>query len=172
MDHQIDHGNTDHGLTGLGEGLVVFGQPSVFPQPGERPFDDPSLGQDDKPVGFRSLDDLDDAAVPTGGPIDEASGIAAVGPDDLQATPARAQLLDQPLGAIPILDVGRVDDQCDDQPQRVDDHMTLAAKRFLARVVPAIPPFSAVLTVWLSMIPALGVGFFPDRRRTCDRSRS
>jgi hypothetical protein len=59
-----------------------------------------------------------------------------------------------------------MDNQRHDQTDGIDDQMTLAAKDFLARVVPAIPPFSAVFTDWLSMMPTLGLGLRPAFRRT------
>jgi hypothetical protein len=74
--------------------------------------------------------------------------------------------------AVAILNVGRMDDQCHDEAQRIDDQMPLAALYFLARVVAARPPFSAVLTDWLSRMPTLGVGFLPAFVRTRARSRS
>ena len=44
------------------------------------------------------------------------------------------------------------------QAQRIDHDMVLAARHFLARIIAPRPPFSVVLTDWLSMIAALGVG--------------
>jgi hypothetical protein len=81
-------------------------------------------------------------------------------------------LSDEQATAVAILNVRRVNHERYDQTQRVDDYMTLAAKDFLPRVVPAIPPFSAVFTDWLSMMPTLGVGLLPTLRRTWARRRS
>jgi len=58
--------------------------------------------------------------------------------------------------AVAVLDVGRVDQDGRGQPEGVDDQMALAALDLLARVVAAGPPFSVVLTVWLSTMPAVG----------------
>jgi hypothetical protein len=44
------------------------------------------------------------------------------------------------------------------ETQRIDQKMPLSAAYFLADVVAAWSPFSVVLTVWLSKIPALGSG--------------
>ncbi len=172
MHHQIDHGDTDHGFAGFGEGFIVFREAAVFPKPCKRSLDNPPLGKDNKIVSIRSLDDFNDPAIPAHCPIHKPSGITAVGPDDFEAPPSRAQLFDQQFAAVTVLDVGRVNDQCENQAERVNNDMTLAPKRFLARVVPSVAPFSAVLTDWLSMIPALGVGLRPFLIRTCDRSRS
>ena len=123
-------------------------------------------------VSIRSFDDFNDPAIPAHCPTHKPSGITAISPDDLEATPSRTQLFDQQFTAVTILDVGRVDDQCENQAERVNNDMTLAPKRFLARVVPSVAPFSAVLTDWLSMMPALGVGLRPSSIRTRRRSCS
>jgi len=60
----------------------------------------------------------------------------------------------------------------EDQADGVDNDMSLAAVDFLARVVAADPPFSVVLTLWLSMIAALGVASRPAATRTSSRSES
>ena len=46
----MDHGDIDPGLTTLRVRLIVLAQPPVPAQPGERPLDDPPLGQDDEPL--------------------------------------------------------------------------------------------------------------------------
>lgn len=45
-EHETDHGESDEGGDGLGLALEVAGEPAVSAEPGEGPFDDPSLGQD------------------------------------------------------------------------------------------------------------------------------
>ena len=172
MNHHIDHGNAYHGFAALNQRLIVFGKPSVLTEPGERSLNNPSLGQDDKLVRVRTLDDFDDPAVPADRPIHKLPGITAVGPDHFKAPPSRTQLLDQQLAAVTVLDVGRVNDQREDQAERVNDDMALAPLGFLARIVPSVAPFSAVLTDWLSMMPALGVGLRPSSIRTRRRSCS
>ena len=171
MNHQIDHGDTDHGFAGCGEGFIVFRQSAIFSKPGECSLNNPSLGKDDKFVRIRSFDDFDDPSIPANRPIHKLTGISAIGPDDFEAPPSRPQLFDQQFTTVTVLDVGRVHDQCENQTERVNNDMTLAPKRFLARIVPSVAPFSAVLTDWLSMIPALGVGLRPFLIRTRDRSR-
>lgn len=79
-------------------------------------------------------------------------------------------MLDQQFTAVTVLDVGRVHDECENQTERANNDMTPAPERFLARIVSSIASFSAVLTDWLSMMPALGVGLRPSLNRTCDRS--
>ncbi len=170
--HHIDHGNAYHGFTALNQRLIVFGEATVLPKPCKCTFYDPSLGKDDKLVRLRAFDDFNDPAVPANRPIHKLPGITAIGPDNFKAPPSRTQLLDQQLAAITVLDVGRVNDQREDQAERVNNDMALAPLGFLARIVPSVAPFSAVLTDWLSMMPALGVGLRPSSIRTRRRSCS
>ncbi len=121
---------------------------------------------------LRAFDDFNDPAVPANRPIHKLPGITAIGPDHFKAPPSRTQLPDQQLAAVTVLDVGRVNDQREDQAERVNDDMALAPLGFLARIVPSVAPFSAVLTDWLSMMPALGVGLRPSSIRTRRRSCS
>ena len=120
----------------------------------------------------RTFDDFDDSAVPANRPIDKLPGVTAIGPDHFKAPPSRTQLLDEQLTAVTVLNVGWVNDQREDQTERVNDDMALAPLGFLARIVSSVAPFSAVLTDWLSMMPALGVGFRPSSIRTRRRSCS
>ena len=168
----MDHGDTDHSFAGFGEGFIVFREAAVFSKPCKCSPDNPPLGKDNKMVSIRSFDDFNDPAIPAHCPTHKPSGITAISPDDLEATPSRTQLFDQQFAAVTVLDVGRVYDQCENQAERVNNDMTLAPKRFLARVVPSVAPFSAVLTDWLSMMPALGVGLRPSSIRTRRRSCS
>lgn len=172
MNHHIDHRDEDHGFAAVGESLVVLRQSPVSSEPREGAFDDPSLGKHDEFPHFGSLHDLDRAAIPSRSPTHEPACIATIGEDDLQPPKTRAQLFDEKLAAIAVLNIGGMNDQRQDQAERVHDDVALAAMRLLAGVVAARPPFPAVLTVWLSMIPTLGVGFLPTRRRSCSRSAS
>ena len=171
MNHQVDHRNQDHAFTALRQGLVIFRQSAIFPEPCERPLNDPAFGSYDEPLRRRPFHDLHEAPEPAAGPIHKLAGVAAVGKDQLQSSPSSSQLPNDEPCPVPVLNIGRMDHQGHDQAQGVHDQMTLAAKDLLARIVPTIPPFSAVLTVWLSRIPTLGVGFFPALRRAIHRSR-
>ena len=63
--------------------------------------------------------------------------------------------------AVAILDVGGVHDGVDQQALRVDENVPLLAldllSRIVARRVDRGPPFSALFTLWLSMIAAVGL---------------
>ena len=71
--------------------------------------------------------------------------------------------------AIAILDAGGMNDGVQQQTQRIDENMPLLALDQLARIeavrIDAGPPFSALLTLWLSMMQAVGLA----SRSACSR---
>ncbi len=99
------------------------------------------------------------------------SPIAGVGEDALDEgeQAARAAVEDQP-GAIAILDVGRVDDDVQQETEPVDEDVPLAAFDLLARVIARRierrPPFCAPLALWASMIATVGLASRPAFSRT------
>ena len=71
--------------------------------------------------------------------------------------------------AIAVLDVGTVNDCVEQQTKRIYENVTLLAFDFLAcivamRIDPG-PPFSALFTLWLSMMAAVGLA----SRSLCSR---
>jgi hypothetical protein len=65
-----------------------------------------------------------------------------------------------------------VHDDREEQPERVDQDVTLAAVDPLTAVVAVRPPLSVVRTDWVSMIAAEGWRSRPSATRTSPRSRS
>ena len=97
----------DVGVGGLCESLDISRQPSIGGQPGECPFDDPSLWENLEAFGLiGSLDDLDP---PWCRLSDDRTGIAAITNDHLQEGEACRQLLEEPGRAVAILDTGGMD---------------------------------------------------------------
>jgi hypothetical protein len=74
------------------------------------------------------FDDLDLPARRRLDPLDEAAfGVPALGPDPLEpreAAPARSE---QPFAAVLLLETGLLDEDRQDQPGGVNEHMALAA---------------------------------------------
>ena len=70
---------------------------------------------------------------------------------------------------IAVLNVRGMDEGVEQQALGVDQDMTLLAPDLLAAIIArrvnAAPPFSALLTLWLSMIAALGLGSRPANSR-------
>jgi hypothetical protein len=64
-----------------------------------------------------------------------------------------------------------MNDGVEQQAYRVDKNVPLLALDLLACIVPvrinARPPFSALLTLWLSMMAAVGLAFRCARSRHC-----
>lgn len=158
--HQMDHRDLDHRFTAGRLLLVDLAEPPIPAQPTEGPLHHPATRQDHGPRRVvRPLDDLQGQAPGSecvADPLDQGPGIAAVGPDLLEAVEAAADRLQDQLGPVAILDGGRVDRDRQEQPQRIDQDAPLAAIDLLALVVTMAPPFSVVLTDWLSRTAAEG----------------
>jgi len=163
----MSHGQVNHGLAALGEHLVILAETSVSLEPPEGSLDDPPLGQDDETCHIvAALDDLQNPTAKFSRPVDQLSGIAAVGPDQLQPRETAFEFRQHQFGPVAVLDAGGMHHHGQHQSKRVYDEMTLSAVDFLAGIVPTRPPFSTVFTDWLSRIAAEGLGFRPSWIRT------
>ena len=98
--------------------------------------------------------------------------IAAVSVELEQERVEAEQRRHQQHAAVAVLHIGRVHDGLHQQALGVDQDMALPALDLLARVVARRinrePPFSAPLTLWLSMIAAVGLASRP----ACSRQRT
>jgi hypothetical protein len=183
----LDHGQVDHRLRGRRQELVVLAEPTKPAQPAKGPFHHPPAGHHRKgghhrrrdprrqparpPTPVTALHDLQGDPKALLDPAYEGPAVALVGPAVPQpGEPAAVQPPQQPGGAVAVADIGRGDVDLADQPQGVDQQVALAATYLLGAVVAVRPPFSVVLTLWLSRTAALGVGWRPCRRRSCWRS--
>jgi len=172
-EHQLNHRDVDHGLTGGGEIFVVLTQSPISSQPTESSFHHPTSRQHFKscdivapPYNFQS---------PTGQavkPSDQLSSIATIRPNQLESGKAIFDSVKQQLGPVSVLDVRRMNHHRKHQSHRVYEKMPLATVDFLACIVSARPPFSVVFTDWLSTIPALGSSCRPARCLTSRRRTS
>ena len=106
--------------------------------PGDRPLDNPSLGKDFKADdAVQALDDLDD---PGTGLFRRLGGlralITAVGIDasDERKQPARSTV-EYLCDAVAVLDVGGMDDDVQQQAERIDQDVALATGDFLPGIV-------------------------------------
>ena len=121
---------------------------------------------------FVALDDLDRPGSGLGQRRRQLwSLIVGIGKDafDEGEAAARATVEDQQR-AIAILQIGRVDDDVQQEAERVDENVPLAARDLLARVIPRRidrrPPFCAPLALWASMIATVGLASRPAFSRT------
>ena len=143
--------------------LPILGQPSASVEPRNGALDDPSLRQDDEGVQFVALDDFDDPiAAPGGGRCGARSAIACVGEDahDEREQNSRA-FVENERRAIAILDIGGMNGGAQQQTKRVYENVALLALDLLSCIVTMRinlrPPFSALFTLWLSMMAAVGL---------------
>ncbi len=87
--------------------------------------------------------------------------IGAVGEQFAQEGKQAEQCREQRQATIAILNVGGGDQAVQQQAMCIDQNMALLALDQLARIEPARidagPPFSALLTLWLSMMQAVGL---------------
>jgi len=151
--------------------LEVAGETAVAADPGKGALDNPALGQDDEAMEIGTLDDLQ---LPRPGLGDSRRRflalIAGVSEDALDEREHAARSAQQQDRAVAILDSGGMDDDVQQETQRVDENVALAARRLLARVVARRiergPPFEAPRAVWLSRTAAVGLASRPWRSRS------
>ena len=173
-EHDADHCETDESRGGSGVALEVSGEASVVTDPGQGPFDDPAFGQHHELACIRAFDDFDvDLFAGLHQSLLEArSLIAAVGVEFQQKREHSKQRAHHQNSAVAILNVRRMHDRVEQKALRVYQEMALLALDLLASIVAvgidAGPPFSALLTLWLSMIAAVGLASRP----ACSRHRT
>lgn len=171
MQQQVNHGQVNHGFAAGRQDFVIFTHTSVTPQPREGPLTDPAPRQYLEPLGrVTTLNNLQHPVALFLSPLDQFARVSAIGPDLAQAWKALAELFQDQLGAIAILDVRGVDRHRQQQAEGVGQHVPFATGNFLARVIATWPPFSVVFTDWLSRMAALGLGLRWSSARTRSRS--
>ncbi len=91
-------------------------------------------------------------------PLDQYTGVAPISPNALQAREASQKSPQHQLGSVPVLYVGWVHRDGQQQALGIHHNMSLATSDLFPRIIAPESPFSVVLTDWLSMTAALGVG--------------
>lgn len=133
--HDPDHREAEEGGDGSRVALEVAGQSAVAADPGKGALDDPALGQDDKAMGIAALDDLQGPGTGLGGDLGHlwplVAGVGEDAFDERKGSPRGAQHVAR---AIAILHVGGVDGDAQQEAQRIDQDVALAAGDFLARI--------------------------------------
>jgi len=123
-------------------------------------------------VQLVSLDDFDD---PVAGACSSQRGartlISGIGEYAKDEGPHGARAWAQHKRcAIAILNVGGVDGNAQQEAERIDEYMPLAARDLFAGVIALrieqSPPFGAALALWLSMMAAVGLASRPSCSRT------
>ncbi len=117
---------------------------------------------------------LDDFQLPAAGRGDGSghyrSLVAAVGEDGLDEGERSARRAKQLASAVAVLHIGGMNDDAQQQAERIDEDVALAPRDLLARIealrVERSPPFCAPLALWLSITAADGLASRPSRSRT------
>src|SRR3954469_3143941 len=170
--HEADRGKAEEGERLAVEVLPILGQSTAAVQPSYGAFDNPALREDDKP--FRLIRALHDFKVHAPQDLFDRTSelrslVSAIGVELHQKRIAREEHGHQPNAPVAILDIGGVHDRVHQQALRVDEKVTLLAfdpfTRIIARRVDRGPPFSALFTLWLSMIATVGLA----SREACSR---
>ena len=145
------------------EALPVLGQPAASPEPGKCSLDDPAFGQNDETMGrlVRTFDDLDVHLAHDGSEraLEFGALITTIGIELQQERIETEQRGHHKHAAIAVLDVGSMHDGVHQEAFRIDENVALLALDFLARIIAmgvVSPPFSALFTLWLSMMAAVG----------------
>lgn len=163
----MGHCYVDKCLAGARQQIIVLSQTAITSQPSKGALDHPATGQHTEAflIG-RLLNNLKRQALFGLGPLNQLAAVAAIGPDMLQTRKGALAALQNELGAIAILNTGRMDFDLKHQAVRIYEKMSLTSFDMLARIIANSvlffrPPFSAVLTDWLSITAAEGVGSLP-----------
>ncbi len=157
--------------------FVIASKATAAADPGQRPLNNPSLREDDKPVPVAATYDLE---LPPASPGDNglhlAALVARIRDDAFDKGKAPARLPQQRLGSIPVLHAGRMNANREEQAEGVGQDVALAAKHLLARVIPRRikrgPPLRAPFALWLilgldpRMITVVGLASRPAVSRT------
>ena len=136
--HDADHGQPDKGGDGARVALEIARQAAIAADPCQRAFDDPAPGQHDEFVQLVALDDLEH---PTTGAGSHSRGawslIAGIGEDALDEgeKAAGASIENQPR-PVAVLNIGGMDDDVQQEAERIDKDMALAPGDLLARINP------------------------------------
>lgn len=121
--------------------LEIFGEAAASAEPGEGSLDDPSAGQEFKT--FRSVGAFYDLYGPFPdffeAPFQFRPSIATIGEDMPQVRVFPADGFEHGGCAIAILNIGGMDNESDEVPERIGDDMSFASLDLLTRIEPARP---------------------------------
>ena len=154
------------------EVFPVLGKTTASAKPTDGAFNDPTFGQDDETLGsIRTADDFDCEvrhnvcqAV-----MEHRTCIGTVGKQLLEKRELSEQRRQDQDAAVAILDIGGRHQRVQQQTQCIDQNVTfLTFDQFSGIEAMGIdlgPPFSALFTLWLSMMQAVGLA----SRSSCSR---
>src|SRR6185312_3815677 len=161
--------DVEEGACGVDGGLEVLCQPSIAPNPCEKPLDDPAprVNSEADLIGVLTHDlDCDQ-----GGLGDLLSGIPAVGEDALDEREDAARSPQKRSAAVAILDARRMRFEHEATSVRVDECMALASVNLLSSIVTARPAGFGGLDTLAVYDRGRGAGVAPDSFAICHHER-
>ena len=108
--HQDNHGDLNEAFGSGRQNLVVFAETTGVAEPGEGSLDQPTPRQDFEGVGVVAGNDGQCPGKHLLGPLDQSTGISAVGKNEQALTHHIPQAQQQEAGAGPVLNAGREHD--------------------------------------------------------------
>ena len=171
-EHEADRGEFEEGE---GVAVVIFpipGESAAAVEPGDAALDNPALGQHDEAlqaigaphdVDFDVRQDFGECV------LEHRAGIGAVGDQRGQKREPTEEGGQHGNAAVAVLNFGGMNDGVQQKTLGIDEDVPLLALDQLARVeavrIDAGPPFSALFTLWLSMMPVVGLASRSARSR-------
>jgi len=150
----------------------ILGEPAAAIEPAYGSFDDPAFGQDDKTLGLIAAPDNLDLELRhdfNQRSMEDRAAVGRIGKKLFQKREHSEQRRQQQNAAVAVLNAGGVNQSVKQKTLRVYEDMPLLALDDLAAVkavrIDAGPPFSALFTLWLSMMHAVGLA----SRSSCSR---
>lgn len=135
-EHDSDHGEADESGGGSGIALEVARQASVVTDPGQGSLDDPAFGHDDEAVQLVAFDNFQFPGTRLcdsgGGVRPLVTGIGEDAFDEREHAPGAT--IENQGRAVAVLHVGRMNDDIQEQTERIDKDVPLAARNLLARI--------------------------------------
>jgi len=122
----------------------------MAPKPAESTLDDPTSREEleafDVVGSFDNLQVEPAVLAQAADPVQELASVSAVCPDEPQSQKGVLDQGQDKLGTVAVLNVGRMDDGDQHEPEHIYEQMALASIDLLARIVAMRAPLSVVLT--------------------------
>src|SRR5260221_1780882 len=146
-------------------------QPTIAAQPGKGAFDHPAPGQRVEALDIVSaFDNFQDPAEATPYPAHQRPFVDVIRPDQAQAWKMSRHRAEHQAGTGWVLQASTMHHHHQQQAQCIHHNMAFAPFDALTRIKALQPPFSVVLTLWLSILAALGWASCPKHTRSRSRS--
>lgn len=139
-EHHANHGNLDHRLAPLDRPLIVSSQTTISIEPTECAFHDPTVWQDLETFGMiRTFHDIEHTSTGHFDSLNEFTCVPAISPNASQTGEASWNVSQHQLGSVPILDRSSVNDNDEQETQRIHQEVSLSPFYPFARIVASLP---------------------------------